>query len=101
LEERKLKNAAKMNGHINEDESEATDVHEDVVKPRSSGGVCWKFLYFLLFILFIGGGVTAILLGMEFDWNFVEIQAYVRMMAEKNILVMKEKVKELRTTYEL
>merc|ERR1712002_412116 len=100
LEERKLKNAAKANGHINEDESEATVVEEKLNKPPSSSGLCWKLFCFQFFLLLIGFVAMAVLLGVEFDWNYVEIQAYVKTMAEKNILVMKEKVKELRTTYE-
>jgi len=51
--------------------------------------------------MFVGGIAVTVLLGMEFDWNLIEIQAYVKTVAEKNVMVMKEKVKELRTSYEL
>merc|ERR1712189_28781 len=98
LEERRLKNAEKVNGHVDDEKTEAAGTNQTISKKQSSG-LCLKFFYFLLFVMFVGGIAVTVLLGMEFDWNLIEIQAYVKTVAEKNVMVMKEKVKELRTSY--
>merc|ERR1712189_594 len=92
------KNAEKVNGHIDDAKTEAAGTNQTISKKQSSG-LCLKFFYFLLFVMFVGGIAVTVLLGMEFDWNLIEIQAYVKTVAEKNVMVMKEKVKELRTSY--
>ena len=98
LEQKKLEEAELTNGHVLEDEAVAPTPK---VEHKSSSGWCSKLFHLLFLLLIVGFVVAGVLLGVEYDWDFKQMQAYVKTVAEQNVVVMKERVSQLKSAYEL
>lgn len=99
LEQNKLKNAAQTNGKVHADEVETIGSDAHMKKSLSGSGVCTKLFYFLVLVLLLGGVGVAVLLGLEFDWDLVQMQAHVKQVAETTMVKMNGQFNDLKTKY--